>query len=334
MADDSTFAADLSSALGGDTSPATPETSTAPADTSAPLGTATTQPADAAVPGTEPNRGPIPFEVHHTALENARKKVASEWEPYAWAKQVNREYVEQAVQIAQQYQTDPIAFAQELVQSLQSDPVHGPKLASLAARALAAQRQTRQGTQQTDGFPDPDVVITDGEKEVGRTYSGPLVQQIVTNAVTQALAKAREEFSPALQAHQSATLQAHADHFAHTQMQDADTWRGMDKDADKENRVAVGQRLQQLMAQVPHDQKNHPVVGPVLLQNALRQAYMEVVVPKLQTLERQAVAHELKQTANAGSVNPAKAGGTPPKTWEQMTTAEALQYAMSQAGGG
>jgi hypothetical protein len=163
-----------------------PETPTAPTETAA------TVPAVEAKPdGVQPNdkaKGPIPFDAHHTALENARTKtradVEAEWAPYGWAKQIDRTELESTIRLAQEISRDPVAHVERLVAEMLSHPEHGPRFRSHAGRILASAR----GGPAVDMSPDV-IVQNDQGQEVSRTFSADRVKAIVEHAVNDAIGK-------------------------------------------------------------------------------------------------------------------------------------------------
>jgi hypothetical protein len=91
---------------------------------------------------------------------NTERNTLKQWkEQYAWAEQINRDQVGQAVELAQRYQRDPIGFLNELAQELQNSPELGPQLRSMAARTLAAARGQQQAPQEPQMVP---VQLEDG----------------------------------------------------------------------------------------------------------------------------------------------------------------------------
>ena len=189
--------ADFSAAASATASPeaSTPDVSSAAPTTAAPpvpTGTSTDPAATvqagqaaSASPVSEKPKGPIPFEVHDTALQNARTKtraeVDAEWQPYAWAKNVPRETWESQVALAQRISTDPIGFLADFVQELQSHPTHAQQLRSHAGRILSSAR----GAPAVDLHPD--LVVDDGQGRQIATFSADRVQAIVNHSVTEAL---------------------------------------------------------------------------------------------------------------------------------------------------
>jgi hypothetical protein len=156
-----------------------------PATGSAQPGEASTQPAepapDASAPlpstSTKP-QGPIPFEVHHKALENARQKAAAEAQAvfdrdYGWARQIPPATVQQWSGIANLMASDPPAFLERYFSEAAMHPTFGPQVKSWAAKTLASRAAPA---------PDlsPDVVVQDADgREVARTFSADRVEALL-----------------------------------------------------------------------------------------------------------------------------------------------------------
>ena len=141
------------------TASATPAT---PSVTPASTGPATTaQAASAPATGdTSSAKGPIPFDVHHTALENARMKARGD---------VEREFRER-YGWADQFQQDPYPFVEAWVDQLAQHRELGPKMLAKAARLL----QSRRGTQAPAAAerPKADVPVVDAQGNLtGYVYS-------------------------------------------------------------------------------------------------------------------------------------------------------------------
>ena len=90
---------------------------------------ATTQPAESTETQAPVNpsvdaKGPIPFDVHKTALENARTKAVAEYkEKFGWAEQVDRALYEETAQIGHLYRSDKPAFFRQLLSEAAANPV-------------------------------------------------------------------------------------------------------------------------------------------------------------------------------------------------------------------
>jgi hypothetical protein len=184
-----------------------------PTDASAKTDAATTAPADAKDPtgATHPTtekKGPIPFEVHDKALQNARTKSADE----ATAK--TREQfapLERAVQswqpIAQRMTADPVGFVRDYIAEVAaSNPAIAAQMRSEAGRMLAGGRSAA-----VDAEPPPDVQIVDEHGRVtGTTYSAKALAERDAWNERRLLAKVNGELAPikAERAQQLADAQA------------------------------------------------------------------------------------------------------------------------------
>lgn len=170
----------------------------------APAAAATSQPASTTPASVTPapKQGPIPFDAHSTALDNARTKtraeVTAEFDrDFGWARQVSRDSIAHMSQIATQINTDPVGFLNRMAAELASHPTYGPQLRSSAGRTLAG------------GAPasslDPDVQITDKDGQVvGQTFSAQRVQAIVEKAVSDAIGREVQPLKSAEEQRQAA----------------------------------------------------------------------------------------------------------------------------------
>lgn len=243
---------------------------------------------------------------------NTKYNELKQWrEQYGWAEQVNQEQLQQAIQLAQRYTGDPVAYVQELISEIQSHPEHGAKLRSMAARALAQGRQTQP--QADEAMPEPDVTITDGNGQpVGRTYSAEQLAKRDAWLKQQMLSEIRTEFAPVKQSVEQvnaerALLKAQHDaqQFASQTVGEATKYPGMDV---PENRKAVAERIKSygLTSDDPRD-----------LRLALDRAWREVVLPSLSSKAQSQLLDNLQQKAAAStSVNP---GAAAPSTASNIT---------------
>jgi hypothetical protein len=288
---------------------------TAPVDSAQP-DAATTPPAETTESvSTEPAKtGPIPFDVHKTALENARTKAVEEWKQrYGWAEQVSQQEFQQIAQMAQKASADPIAYLQDFIKDLQTHPTYGAQLKSLAAKALS---QRSQG---------PDMTPLQVQMEDGRTVPLYSADQIAA-LKSQWLSEAKQEFQPftqtleQLQTEKAAAAQERAvAQYVQTTHADVATWPGME---DKASQVKVAEYLSRM--DIDDD--------PRAVTLALNEAYRKVILPTLQQAERRTVLSNIHQQANANTVNPAHTSTRAPKTLDEMSTREALEYYASQQG--
>lgn len=263
---------------------------------------ATTAPA--AETSQESAKGPIPFEAHKTALENARAKAAEAakaelLQSVGWAQNLDRTTVEQGLEIGRLYQQDRAGFVRQLLMEASSDPDLAPLVRSEAARVLGQRRQTQPDQAAPDLSPDIPVMDAEG-RVVAQTFSSDRVQQIVQQAVQQALDR---EVAPLKQDYQTRRQQEAArqeQQAIQTYSQDiyseaADMLPGF-----KEHEADIAKAFERIPSHVPADK-------------ALRLAWKEVVGGKLAPADqvRADTLKDLQTKAAASAVNPASAAIPP-----------------------
>jgi hypothetical protein len=174
--------------------------------------TATTAPVATTAQTEQPveKKGPIPFEVHSKALENARSKAADEAlakhrEAYGWAEQVDRSHIEQMAKMGELYQKDRGAFTRQFFAEALADQDLAPIIRSEAARMLGS-RNPAQSEQVADIEPDIPVMDMDG-REVTRTFSGTKVMEIIA-PLRKEIADLKQQLGPIHQDHESRAKQA------------------------------------------------------------------------------------------------------------------------------
>lgn len=263
---------------------------TAQADATTEIGDSTTAP------------GPIPFTAHKTALENARAKakdaaLAEFQQQYGWAMQADRSVVETGMQIGQLYQSDRPGFIRQVLAEAITDPTLAPLVRSEAARVLGSRQH--QAPPATDLSPDIPVLDANGQV-VTQTYSAERVQQIVQQAIQDALGK---ELTPIKQDFESRQQQEQARQQQQALQQEVneiyreatDVLPGFEEHKDE---------IAKVFATIPGDPAK-----------ALRAAWKQVVGGKLAVAD-QVKADTLKtlQTqAAASTVNPAASIVSPTK---------------------
>lgn len=320
MADDTFSGSDFESAASATASPdsAAVETAQSTGETTAQtaepasLETAATGQAAAAtttVSELKGKQGPIPFDVHHTALENARTKAVEEYrQRVGWAEHVPREQFEQMASWYNRAASDPVAFALDVIDELAANEEHAPVLRSRAGRLLRAARQ-----QQPTHDPDiPDVEILDGQgQSLGKLRDvverlvaarvGPLEQDKQTREKREKEAAYERELD-AYTTRESARIRSAVEKLPHAK----DHW-----------------------AAIVEKAKTYPDEIPV--GEALRDAYHEVVMPQLSTLERKKVLADISQKPAASTVSPSSgttAVSKPDaeKGWEELFEEKASQF--------
>lgn len=261
-----------------------------------PEGTATTEPVTATPPPSAP--GPIPFDVHKTALENARTKAAEQakaefQQQYGWAQGLDRSAVEEAARMGQLYQQDRPAFIRQMLAEAITDPEVAPLVRSEAARVLA--QRSRADAPPVDLSPDIPVMDANGQV-VAQTFSADRVKQIVNHAIQEALGK---ELTPLKADYQSRQQREQAEQ----QRQELDrTVRDIYTEARDvlpgftEHEAEIAKVFETLPVNLPADK-------------ALRMAWKQVVGGKLANAEqvKAQTITDLKTKAAASAVNPGAA---------------------------
>lgn len=310
--DDSFSSSDFETAASATASPETAlvETGTLASDPALVSAEAVPDPA-ATVPATDTpivpvvseKKGPIPFDVHHTALANARAAVAKEWEPYAWAKDVPQASLSRMSNIAERMSSDPLGFLSTYYEELQNHPTHGPAVRSWAAKTLGS-----KPGKAPDLTPDLDITDANGQV-VSQTFSAARVQQIVQHAVSEAISK---EVAPLKQDQQ----QRQASEHAATEAQRVKT--------------ATDESIAFITDLVGNDDAHLTAVGEALAANpswsaerAAAHVLKTVIMPGLSKTERVSVLADIAKKPAASTVSPGRSTTAVPtrdadKSWEQL----------------
>ena len=248
----------------------------------------------ASATGVSGPQGPIPFDVHKTALENARTKASTEalrgispqqfqdmlgW--YSRAQQDTTGFLTETLTSHPQ----AIEVLQKAIATLQTHPTYGPQLKSLAAKALSAARGA--------GAPKPpamvNVQLEDGSVvQMPRDPSAYLAyhQSQWEQKVGDQLSPLQETVQSLKAEHDAAVHDAQVDQFVSTTFDDLKGWPGVDDAAMKAMAEHFGNaRID------PND--------PVAISRALDVAYRTVVVPGLSQKAQSTYAASLKTKAAA-----------------------------------
>lgn len=321
-------ASDFESAAGATASPETTGAETPPTDT----GDLTTAPETALAPVTpaaeapatpEKPKGPIPFEVHSKALDNARSKAKEEGaaeyrQKYGWAERISQPDLQRWGQTADRLLSDPVKYAEDLQAELEAHPVYGPQMKSATARRMQSYRQREQAQQPVT--PDVQIVDADG-RVVGTTYSA------------QALAQRDRQFADKLKAELQADMQART--------------APLDKMRIEVEEKARLQKIEQgVDQQLAHASKNWPrfldfqqQIGLELQRGAadLREAYLTVlnrdIYPSVATHERAAVLGHLSSKPAASTASPSGGSISRPTADSNKDWAQLFEEKFAQAGG-
>jgi hypothetical protein len=278
--DGSFSASDFSTAASAIASPeaTSPEAASAePTDEAAPVDAAAA-PAAAAVP--EKPKGPIPFEVHHTALNNARVKAREEAsaefdQKFGWARRVTPQQFSDWTQTANRMVTDPVGFISEFQRQLAQDPRY------------AAQVRTQQSPATPDAPPQPDVQIVDAQGHVvGMSYSDKQTAKLLAFNEARMEAKFQKQLQPFQQMHAQAQEREEQQRITSrvdAQLSEASTW--------------------------PYFSDHQQAIGVEVNNGAdLQSAYLTVlkrdIYPALATRERASVMEHLTHKTTASTASP------------------------------
>jgi hypothetical protein len=306
----SVFAETLSAASPAATTPegTTPPPASASAATTVPPGDSA---ASTGIPATP--QGPIPFDRHQAALDNARTKAKdealAEWrQQHGWAEHVDRAAVEQAQRVGQLYAQNRVAFVDQLLQDALQNQTDGPQILSLIGRALASRRGQ---SAQLETEPEPDLQTEDGRG----VYSATQLQ------------KWRDWNNRQLEARFDQKLQP---------LQSAEERRAQDAAVAEMRTQAVtdAQALLTELRQSPGFKEHEVAIKAAMTADpklSVEAAYRKVVVPKLSQTERQAVVADLQKTATATTASPTHSSAAPPKSYASMGFAEALRHELAAA---
>lgn len=244
-------------------------------------------------------KGPIPFDVHHTALENARTKARdetlAEWrQQHGWAEQVDRAAVQEAARLGQLYSQDRAGYVRQLLTEAVLDPTLAPVVRSEAARILG-QRQTKE--------PDlsPDIpVVDDHGNVVSQTLSHERIQARIDAGIAKALSTLGERFDPLLKDREA----RQATEQAAEQERQIDAWR----DDVYSEAVDTLPHFKEYEAEIAKAMEAIPG-DPA---KALRKAWAQVVGPQLEAKATSKALDSFKHKAAAQTVDGSgKAASTP-----------------------
>lgn len=247
-------------------------------------------------------KGPIPFEVHETTLRNAREKTAAErdadWESrVGWAKALDRKRAEESLQLAEMLDRDPAIFIDRAIAAMAADPERAPAIRSILGRYL--------GTRSAHAEPTAELTPIPVQLEDGRVINVLPADQLAIFE-KQVLAKASEQFKPAMQAAQE--LQQ-AKEFAVKQHQAGQFASGFLSELTrlpqfKEHAAEIKAELAKTTLETDH---------PAEVRAATLAIYNRIVLPKLSQAGAASAMASLKQKA-AAQVERVSGGAPSPTT--------------------
>ncbi len=264
------------------------ETSTA---TATPTATDATVPAAAAASPTSP-KGPIPFEVHHTALENARKKERDALQAqYAWTQGLNPDEVKNALGWRQAAQSDPTRFLSEFIAEGLANPQIRPTILSLLGQSLNQAKP--QGPKPGD-LPKPRFQTTDDQGNAVPVYTAEDIQTLTQSLREQLRQEMQEKVAPFEQQRQLAETKERLTTWRTSTLSEMEALDGY-KDHEAE--------IKAVYAAMP------PTKGGLEAEaHALFRAYTQVVIPHLKQSGQDATLAKLKRDAAATTLNPSSSG--------------------------
>jgi hypothetical protein len=298
----SEFTGDMTSAVESAFAAAsTPDASTTTTTETAPASATETPAVDVSQPAapptetaTTPEPGPIPYP-RFKEVNDKWTTASKELESLGWAKGVNPQLAQSAIQLLTRAQQNPLAFTEEL-ETLRDHPVLGPQLRSWAARTLGFRNAPRQDAPVTETMPEPDLVFEDGRK----AYSAEAQAKRDQFLLKQWESKIDERIEPL------AKKTAANDQYVANQV-----WEGIQSKAT----VDAKTEIDTLSQQYPQFNEHRKEIASVMEANptfTLKQAWAQVFVDKVgpQLAGQQAAA--VKAKVSAGSANPARPSGAPP----------------------
>lgn len=248
-------------------------------------------------------KGPIPFEVHETALKNARTKAADEAlakykQDYGWAEQIPRATLETWARLSERMSTDPIAHIAEIIAEVQHHPTFGPQLRSQAARLLGGAK----GQAKVDMEPDL-VVRSDDGQVVAKSFSAEKVLALMQQVADERVAPLKQESEARKAEAQRRAAEAKAQAM---QQQVEATVNDVMEDihdtlniTDPKTEASIA-----LLAEVNRLMDEHPEWSA---HKAAREVRKTRIAPSLEAKATSAALDDLKTRAAAQSVNPAGA---------------------------
>jgi hypothetical protein len=268
------------------TAPSTADVSTSQpaAPTSAPASEAPASPDGlSSAPAAEP--GPIPY----GRFKDDNDQLAS----LRWAKDLDRQAIEQAHQLGTLYNQDRAGYIRALLDDALNDQVLAPVLRSEFGRRLAARPQAEAPI-------EPDIPVYDANGQlVSQTFSAERVQQIVQRAIAEAIGK---EVGPIKQTFEQQRAQAKA----------AEQRQQMEQQID-----AIYTRAEKLPLFKEHDQEIAAAMEKFADAHPSEQVYLawaDVVLPKLdQHSQKKLLGHLQTQAAGASVAPNASTSSAPPK---------------------
>lgn len=124
-------------------------------------------------------KGPIPFEVHHKALENARTKTIEardqQWQEKAgWVLALPPDHQAAAPDLVRDFYAHPPSFVMNVIKAMEGHPQYGPQMRALLSLVTGNGHSNGNGHgAPADGEPPPDleVIVNPQTGQTVQTYS-------------------------------------------------------------------------------------------------------------------------------------------------------------------
>ena len=239
---------------------------------------------------TKAEPGPIPYP-RFKEVNDKWTTASKELEGLGWAKGVNPQLAQSAIQLLTRAQQNPLAFTEEL-EALRDHPQFGPQLRSWAARTLGFRNQ-RPAETAVDEEPQPDIPLEDGRQ----VYSSERQRQRDQWLMRQMESKFDEKLQP-LTNKSAATEKYVADQ----------VYAGIEAKAHSSAKT----ELDSLRQQYPQFAEHEPAIKALMIENptyTLKQAWAEVFIKEVGPALAGQHAATVKQKVSAGSANPARPSG-------------------------
>lgn len=300
-----------------------PEQSASSADDSQPQPDTTPEAAtDASSEGTasEPAKeeapGPIPFDRHKSALENARQKAAeeavqraqAEWKDrYGWAETYDRAAAERQAQRVAQLDSDPIAFYRALGRELESHPHLGPQFRAPEKAEL----------------PKPSLQSADGRS----AYTAEEVNAFVDARMAEVQADMARQLQQVQQGYESLNQveanRVQAQKAQSTAREITEQLNALPGAKEHQNEI------RDAFAAIPRE-----TISQIGMHAAAYQAYLNVfqnvIQPEAQKQQQAKVREEMQKKAGAATVDPS--GAQPTGTARPKTRKELAAFMKARSG--
>lgn len=251
---------------------------------------------------TKAEPGPIPYP-RFKEVNDKWTTASKELESLGWAKGVNPQLAQSAIQLLQRAQGNPLAFTEEL-EALRDHPEFGPQLRSWAARTLGFRNAPKQDAPVEDE-PQADIPLEDGRF----VYSAAQQQKREQWLLKQWESKIDERIAPLAKNGENANRYVAAQ---------------IEQTIKAQAETSAKSEIDSLRQQYPQFDAHKKDIADVMEANpsyTLKQAWAEVFVEKVGPKLAGQQAAAVRQKTQAGSANPARPSGAPQGAPKDFTEA-------------